>query len=60
MDTIDTLKMLRIFVDTAPLNSQGMVEPDTLNFISMRLGSIVETLEREKTLSDELRQILVR
>lgn len=47
-------------MDTAPLNSQGMVEPDTLNFISMRLGSIVETLEREKTLSDELRQILVR
>jgi hypothetical protein len=55
MDTIERLKMLQNFVDNSNVEGNGDM---ILNTISETLGGIIETMEKNHSIDNELRQIV--
>ena len=55
MDTIENLKMLKNFVDNSNVEGNGDM---ILNTISETLNSIIETMEKNHSIDNELRQIV--
>jgi hypothetical protein len=55
MDTIENLKMLKIFVDNRRDDPNGDM---ILNTISETLNGIIETMEKNHSIDNELRQMI--
>jgi hypothetical protein len=55
MDTIERLKMLQNFVDNSNVEGNGDM---ILNTISVSLMGIIETMEKDHSIDNELRQIV--
>lgn len=55
MDTIENLKMLKNFVDNRHVD---MNTDMILNSISDTLSSIIETMEKDHSIDNELRQMI--
>jgi hypothetical protein len=55
MDTIENLKMLQNFVDNSNVEGDGDM---ILNTISETLNSIIETMEKNHSIDNELRQMI--
>jgi hypothetical protein len=55
MDTIENLKMLQNFVDNSNVEGDGDM---ILNTISETLNGIIETMEKNHSIDNELRQMI--